>query len=360
MDIAQFQLVFRSTQDDISFQKVWTIRADELCPAADISSDYIQLNDDLAEMHCRVAWLSQALIEFMDLLDFPDSIRILQSRRNNYFYFEAISALREATVGILNGSFRASTALLRTVFELLLIHCRWQIKFSRNMSARKRENALNIFSECVAGKKLNPKFKDVLQFNVQNLNIPYDVTKCKDVLDVYSKLCSYVHTSSLAESTTILKDGNINTVSAPALCKWLKLAQEVLEISLEHLIFHKPQSLFPVNIVAKFGYNPPVGMYFDDSNTIPLIVSFGEEKINELRGVLESHESVRHAMAIYDATPRLSDEEIRLTWTNSLANQSSRDEAGSSDDRMLLSKICFRTCVYAATYSLDVLPAHDS
>lgn len=52
----------------------------------------------------------QALIEFLDLANFNPMARN-RWRHNNHLYFEAISWLRDATVGVLIGSPRASTGL---------------------------------------------------------------------------------------------------------------------------------------------------------------------------------------------------------------------------------------------------------
>ena len=65
-------------------------------------------DEELARLHREVAWGAQALLEFADLVDSPRPAKGRVQYRN-YLYFEATSALREATVGMLNGSPRAAT-----------------------------------------------------------------------------------------------------------------------------------------------------------------------------------------------------------------------------------------------------------
>ena len=89
--------ICRHTDDAISFRDVWAIGAGELNEAAGIAWKRLRDEKELAGLHHEVAWSAQALIEFADLANFTHS-GDGRTQYKNYLYFEAVSALREATV----------------------------------------------------------------------------------------------------------------------------------------------------------------------------------------------------------------------------------------------------------------------
>ena len=310
--------IYRYPDDEISLQDVWTIADGELSAIGEKASESLQSIEKLADLHREVAWAAQALIEFADLADFTPSEkgRLLYK---NYLYFEAVSALREATVGLLNGSPRASTGLLRTVLEMLMLHCWWQMRISRKGNSEQ-------FDDWLAGQRAKPRFRDVIANNFEWLGIPREADATDHVDQTYRRLCSYVHAPIRRESVTILNQGNVGQVGVGVLRHWLSLARDVLLISLEQLVHLYPQCLFPVDIVRKFGFNPPVGMYFDKFNFVPLQAVFGEEAIETYRVRLKDREIVESAMNFHRSRPDLTREEILETWNE-------EDKSESSDER---------------------------
>ena len=133
--------IYRDPEDAISLRDVWTIVDGELNALAASAWERLRSGDDLAVLHREVAWAAQPLLEFADLVDYTRSAKGRVQYRN-YLYFEATSALREATVGMLNGSPRAATGLLRSVMEMLLLHCWWQERVSRKGSSSQFYNWL--------------------------------------------------------------------------------------------------------------------------------------------------------------------------------------------------------------------------
>ena len=122
--------IYRDPEDAISLRDVWAIFDGELNDAAAVAWERLRSEGELAVLHCDVAWAAQALLEFADLVDYT---RLENGRvqYRNYLYFEATSVLREATVGMLNGSPRAASGLLRSAIEMLMLHCWWQERISR-------------------------------------------------------------------------------------------------------------------------------------------------------------------------------------------------------------------------------------
>ena len=263
--------VYRDPEDPISLRDVWTIVDGELNVAAVFAWERLESDDELAILHREVAWAAQALLEFADLLNYrlPPKGRV---QYRNYLYFEAMSALREATVGMLNGSPRAATGLLRSVMEMLLLHCWWQERTSRKGSSSR-------FYDWLEGRGKKPKFGDVVANNFEWLGIPADGGAREHVNRTYSRLCSYVHSPIREESFTMLNRGNVAYVGVGVLRHWLSLARDMLRIALEQFVHLYPQCLFPVDVTRKFGFNPPAGMYFDEFNFIPLSAVLGRDAI---------------------------------------------------------------------------------
>ena len=335
--------IYRHPEDTISLRDVWTITDGELNDRAGVACKRFQNEKELAGLHREVAWSAQALNEFADLANFtPSSKGRLQYK--NYLYFEATHALREATVGILNGSPRASTGLLRSVLEIALLHCWWQQRILRQGSSGQ-------FYEWLEGRRRKPRFRDMVEKNFEWLGIPADDAAKEDIQRIYDQLCSYVHAPIREESVTMLNQGNVGQVGVGVLRQWLVLARDTLQIILEHLIHLYPQCLFPVDINKKFGFNPPVGMYFDRFNFVPLEAVFDGAQIETYRARLHDHELVESAMSYYESRPDLTNRQILETWNDVDGHDNAHRE---SDDPIVLwfqAKAKMRAMAMVLTYS---------
>ena len=309
--------ICRHPTDTVSLRDVWMIIDEEMNAVGGIAWKHLQDEKELAELHREVAWLVQALIEFMDLANFTFQGEGRRQRKN-YLYFEAIAALREATVGMLNGSPRASTGLLRSVLEMLLLHCWWQKNILRMGSSEE-------FYDWLEGRKEKPKFWDVVRNNFNFLGIPDDAAAMEQIKHTYARLCSHVHAPLLKESVTTLNQGNQGYVGIAVLQHWLVLARDSLRIALEQFVHLHPQCLFPVDITKKFGFNPPVGMFFDRFNFVPLMAVFGKAQIETYRTRLQNHDSVRSAKQFYESRPDLTRKQILETWDDENGREAADD-----------------------------------
>ena len=340
--------IFRSPEDTISLRDVWTITDGELNEAAGVAYRRLREERKLADLHREVAWSAQALIEFADLANFTYSGKG-RVQYKNYLYFEAAHALREATVGMLNGSPRAATGLLRSVLEMVLLHCWWQKRIERMGNSEQ-------FYDWLEGRRsTKPKFRDLVANNFEWLEIPADPAK-DNVQSTYDRLCSYVHAPIREESVIMLNQGNVGEVGVGVLRHWLVLARDTLEIALEQLVHLYPQCLFPVDINRKFGFNPPVGMYFDRFNFVPLEAVFGAARIDSWRARLGDHTMVEGAMNFYKSRPDITDEQVLQTWDDM---EGPDDADRESDDPVVLwfkVKAQMRVLSMVLTYSEPLRP----
>ena len=166
----------------------------------------------------------------------------------------------------------------------------------------------------------------MVENNFDWLGIPADDATTEHVNRTYDQLCSYVHAPIREESFTMLNRGNVGYVGVGVLRHWLVLARDVLRIGLEQLVHLSPQCLFPLDIIRKFGFNPPVGMYFDQFNFVPLMAVFGEEEIETFRIRLKDHELVEGTMNFYESREDLTREQILATWDDTNRTYVSDDE----------------------------------
>ena len=192
--------------------------------------------------------------------------------------------------------------------------------------------------------------------NFEWLEIPADPAARDDVQRTYDRLCSYVHAPIREESVTMLNRGNVSEVGVGVLRHWLVLARDALRIALEQLVHLYPQCLFPVDINRKFGFTPPVGMYFDRFNFVPLEAVFGAARIDSWRARLQNHTMVEGAMNFYKSRPDLTDEQVLQTWDDTEGpDGTDRD----TDDPVVLwfkVKARMRVLSMVLTYSEPVKP----
>lgn len=339
--------MFRDPDDAISLRDVWTIADGDLNSTARVAWERLQSEKELVGLHREVAWAAQALIEFSDLASFtPSTTGRFQYK--NYLYFEATSTLREATVGMLNGSPRAATGLLRSVMEILLLHCWWQERIMR------KGNSVQYY-DWLEGRREQPKFRDVVENNFKWLGIPADAA-AEHVHRTYRTLCAYVHAPIRDESFTMLNRGNVGYIGVGILRHWLTLARDALRIALEQLVHLYPQCMFPVDVYKKFGFNPPVGMYFDTFNFVPLMAVFGEEAVEMYRARLRDHERVEGAMNFYESRPDLTREQILETWVADDGTEGVEDELDDPLSFYFRAKVEMRVASIALTYSDPIRP----
>ena len=340
--------MFRNPDDAISLRDVWAIGEGEMNEAAGAAWERLRKEGNLAGLEREVVWSAQALVEFADLANFTHSGKG-RFQFKNYLYFEAASALRGATVGMLNGLPRASTGLLRSVLEMVLLHCWWQERISRKGSSER-------FYDWLEGRRKKPRIRDVVANNFEWLGIPVDAGAKENVEHTYERLCAYVHAPIREESFTILNRGNVGSCALEVLRHWLVLARDALRIGLEHLVHLYPQCLFPVDVTRKFGFSPPAGIYFDKFNFIPLTALFGDAQIETWRARLQEHLLVQGAMNFYGSRQDLSDEQILDSWDRMDWLDGAGRETDDLDVLWFQAKAQMRVLAMTLTYSRPLGP----
>lgn len=337
-----FGRIYRTPTDEISLFDVWSVAKGELSGIGDATPNNLREDSELAVLHREVAWQAQAIIEFVDLLGqhIPSKGRW---QHISYLYFEALSSLRESVITGLNGSTRASLSVLRSAFEMFLIHCWWQERLFL-------KETFEPYYEWLSGEKPLPPFKNIVQQNFKTFNLPKSDLSFDKVMETYKQLCSYVHAPLLHESITTINAGNARIATKDALLHWLTMTKLALRIVLEHLIFHKPQCLFPVDLNKKFAFSPPVGMYFDLYNAVPMQAALGSELYEKYRQGAKGAQVIEDLMSFYDNQDDLTQQQILDTWGEVDVRDFGADVPADIETRWILVKSRMRVLSMSLSY----------
>jgi hypothetical protein len=145
----------------------------------------------------------------------------------------------------------------------------------------------------------------------------------------------------------VRRDGNVNLVVS----KYFSLLARVQRTCLVVAVGYAPHALSPVALHRKFGFSPPVGAFFDESNFVPLREALGDEYVHAARSFYG--ERIEKATFEWVREQRdLSNDEIIASWSD---EQTFDDEASSFDARFLVRWACMkaklRTIRLAMTYT---------
>lgn len=189
-----------------------------------------------------------------------------------------------------------------------------------------------------------------------SLNLPVGAVDLPTLKSVYAQLCSYVHKPLLAEALTTIRGGNVRGISIAEIEYWLDLMNRTQRVLLNIAIGYAPQALFPIEVHRKFGFNTPVGGFFDNSNFIPLQQALGEGVVNTYRTHFEGREppaeSLRWAQSHRDCQMRrfLLRGMVLRTSTMMIIQLNKGFSTGVHKTRL----ICVRSCLCSRTQLLSM------
>jgi hypothetical protein len=286
---------------------------------------------------------SSAILEFQDLQDIPVPRRGAFFQIN-YFYFEALAALREAIIAGANGQVHASFAVLRSALELMLLHAWWR------MDRENRED-FSLFYSWMAGTAAAPSAKTMIAELWTKLPRPGSAPDAAGVGELYGRLCAYTHKPLLGEAVTALRGGNRSEMPDELEQYWLHLVDVTQAVMLDILVSSTPACLFPIDVVRKFGFSPPVGRFFDHSNARILAVAFGPDRVKDYRQVHESDQIVKVPIDWAANRPDLSNDEIVASWSEETPMPSTSDPELSIQQAFAIVRAKMRVLVMAFAYS---------
>jgi|GEM_PF-2523249 len=301
-------------EENLNLCTVWEISERELALLGQESLSILQSDKILSRQSKHVAWGCQAIVEYQDLqsIQLPNKGSFLNI---NYLFFQGINILRESIIAGLNGLYHTSLASLRSALEHFVFDIWWKIRLNNSDDFRE-------FYDWLSGKKQTVTFTQALADIFKVLNLPTQSCTFSDCRKIYKCLCSYSHKPLIDESIMILKGSNMPVISNTILKYWIELLELTLAPILDISIAYKPQSLFPCCVYKKFGFNSPVGVFFDQSNFIPLREWLGSKCTNSYIIHYRGQKHLNELINWYNNHKDMTDKEILKSW----------DDANNPDD----------------------------
>jgi len=307
MELHVFARAFREPAGELSIREVWQIEQHELSGVGEHVCRLLDSEDfpDHGKWE-NTGWICQAVLEFQDLQDVRLPVRGRFTQKD-YLFFEGMAVLREAILAGLNGCLHASFAALRSALELVTFHYWWTEKL------RFEEDFEQLYL-WLDGKKKAPPFKNVIDETFRAFEVPGVAIKKQDFENTYKRLCSYSHKSLVKEAITAIRGTNLNVPNELQSRYWVSLVHPTVRAILDVAVNSSPVCLFPVMLHRKFGFSPPVGIFFDPSNFLPLRKALGTEEINALRLHYEKRDPPLSQLEWFDSLPELGEQSIFDTW----------------------------------------------
>ncbi len=307
MEIHVLARTFREPVGELAMRDVWGIERHELSEVGDHACRLLGSAGFPEEREWKnTVWSCQAILEFQDLQDVRLPVRGRFTQKN-YLFFESIAVLREAILAGLNGCLHASFAALRSALELVTFHYWWKEKL------RFEEDYERLYS-WLDGKKDSPPFRGVINEIFRALEVPGVAIKKRDFENIYRRLCSYSHKPLIKEAVTAIRGTNLNVPNGPQTRYWVSLVHPTVRAILDVAVNNSPISLFPVALHRKFGFSPPVGVLFDQSNFLPLRKALGPDEINTLRSHYQKRDPPLSQLEWFESLPELDEQSIFDTW----------------------------------------------
>ena len=197
--------------------------------------------------------------------------------------------------------------------------------------------------------------KNVRSDVYKNLQMPGWALGVDEASLIYENLCSYNHKPLPHESLTHIRGTNLPSKSESALQAWFWSVYAVCTVVLDLLIAQSPMCLFPVTLHTKFGFNPPVCVYFDRCNFIPIRRSLGEWTAR-YKEFYRSHQQVKDLLDFYSQRSDVPLEDVVRSWNEQEPEGERSDETLEMkiEARLLLLKARIRAFNWAFAYGKDI------
>jgi hypothetical protein len=340
--------VFKRTPARVEIRDIWDIADSELSPNG--KSTIALIADDsfpTPRLRHDTVWGGQALVEFQDLqaIPIPTEGRFFNV---NFLFCEGLSVLREAVVCGLNGQTHSSLAALRSALELLSFHYWWK---KRLLGTRTYEQFYHWLLQGKGGRS----FSDVIRELYAAVILPPDSVGESQFRELYAKLCSYAHKPLLEEAINTIRKGNQTVPDQAVVLFWLHLLNGVQRAVLEIAISQTPHALFPLELHKKFGFNPPLGIFFDHANFLPLREALSSDTTTRYQAHYRDQDPPKSQIQWFEAMPDLTCAQILASWTDEVDIE---NEGELFDERVFrrycLMKAKTRSLTWAFAYGRDV------
>jgi len=337
--------IILNTNQTIEMPKVWDLYPDEFSKDGEYILKLLESQDDFTRSIWELTkWTCQAILEFQDLQNIQIPYRG-KWFNINYLFFEGLSVLREAFLCGINGQTHASLTTLRSGLEIITTHYWW-----KERALFEKDNKQ--FYDWIRGELKSIPFAKIIDDTFCDSEIPTEMFSKDSFKSIYSQLCSYAHKPTKDEAITTIRESNIPKPSVAQCIYWLGLTYATIQSLLYLMIIKNPICLFPVPQYNKFGFNPPVGIFFDLYNYIPLCRAITQKRIDKLRLHYIEKDPPKSTLDWFYEQPDLDNEVILASWDDQ--KDPIKDDGKNFEEKMLLRiavmKAKMRTTHYSFSY----------
>lgn len=352
MEFRSRVLTFRTRPALVPLRRVWEIENAELAPiGAGVLKHLENSSEPLQSVYRDICWQGQALLEFQDLqeMPFPKRGRFMNG---GYLYCESLSVLRQVVTCGLNGQVHASLAALRSSLEALVYHYWWKRKLFGADDYQE-------FYDWLFGKGQGANFTRVRTDTLNDLERPPRAFIFDELDKVYAKLCCYAHKALIDETVVKIRGGNVPQPSDEEIVYWLSLLQTAQRCMLDIAVLSTPQAVFPVALYRKFGFNPPVGIFFDHWSGYAVEKALGDATYSAYRKHFRNLDPPRIQLEWYESHPDLTDEEVLATWQEETPDDDKTDFEERLLRRAAVMKAKMRALLWGFSYQRDTIEISD-
>jgi hypothetical protein len=267
------------------------------------------LNQSNPDGWTRFQWQLTAFTYLQDNFDTPfhDAIdrNPLLLFEQYYFYFESVRLLKESILCGLNGFSIAANALMRPFLEFSLL----QNYFYRALEARGSFAELERYFQSAITPATQTLVKKAMPSDAFSSPIRFRINQHLGGLS-QSTLHPYHPSYSPVQHNT-----EVHVHSLETLHFW-GVTSLVLEAALWMYYVNFPMLFTPVNIVRRFGFNAPVGLFVDEGVVGAVRNSLSGEDFVRFRDYATAQSRTRDCLAFLEGQRELTDDEIAATWRN--------------------------------------------
>ncbi len=290
-----------------SILDVLELKADDLSQTAREALEALESSSAAGDDFSDLKWKLTAFIHIQDVFDSPffDSLDRdpLLMFQQYYFYYESLRILRESVLCGLNGFAVAANALLRPFLEFSLL----QNYFYRTVAENGSFGELaQYFTHGIA-----PKTSTVIRKAMP-----------KDDFTSPIRFRVHAHLRGLSESTlhpyhpdhsaSQHKDA-VHAHSFESLHFWYG-TRLIVDAALWVYFVNFPLLFHPVDVMRKFGYNGPVGLFIDEYGGLCVRKSLGEDDYKKFLAYSTAQQRTKDCLAFYANHPDLTDAAIEAMW----------------------------------------------
>lgn len=251
-------------------------------------------------------WKLLAFIQIQDILTgtLYDGEETLSFCHQWYFFYESKYILIESILCSLNGFYLAANSLLRLFLEFSLLQNYYFRRTTKERSFRTLEQYFD------AG--VNPSWNTIMKSCMPRDNFTKPIRKrislhleglSKASAHPYHPQQSPKHSGSFAPEPSLQRVYSLHTI-----------ARIILEAALWIYYVNFPMLFHPVDILKKFGFKVPVGVFIDEFGGHIIKKSLSEDDHKHFLKYSKNSEQVSSLLDYYHSREDMTDDEIMTSW----------------------------------------------